>query len=340
MFLFIYDQNLSALGVVDEFSSLTWTASCENFGAFEISAPATKNNLYLLKNYNLVRKNDCDEIGFINYSFVTSSEEGDTIFVKGFFYEGVLEKRCVLENASNIKSLITKNLRDIPNFVIDDSLSQLPCDEHITGENLGRYLLSYAKIHSICFFTQYLHAENKILLSFYCGTDFSDEQSVNPFCIFSDNFDNLFSAECLSKSDKAVNTVYGFCDIPDGVSYSNIPTFSVEDGDGVTKFEDYVKVDAVTFYLDDRKLLDYPCTLLKLKEAVYKKIAKPQFEFAGNVKISDKNSLKIGDFVSVKKSDWDLSSKRKIVKIVEFFDNKNNYVVLTFGNLSISDDIF
>ena len=111
MDLMVYDSNLTAFGAVDVFDTVIWVRRNTEYGSFEITAPATENNLNLLVKYNMVQKDNDTEVGFINSIQITGDlEKGDVIKATGLFYCGVLKQRCVLTNDSVLGHSIRRGI--------------------------------------------------------------------------------------------------------------------------------------------------------------------------------------------------------------------------------------
>ena len=251
MYLTIYDSNLTVLGAVDVFGTVIWVRRDTEYGSFEITAPATKNNLNLLDKYNIVKKGDDNEIGFINSIQITNDlEKGEVIKATGLFYCGVLKQRCVLTNATNLKSLIENNLRELNLISVDSSAANITFANNFVGENLGECITALAKANGFGFKTLLDKSTGKINFSIYYGTDRSILQTVNPYVIFSDNYENLLESEYINSDTGVVNTVYARCKLPTGIESCVPPTYDITTGTGTGKFEKYIEVDAVTYDVD------------------------------------------------------------------------------------------
>ena len=181
MYLTIYDSNLTALGAVDVFDTVIWVRRDTEYSSFEITAPATENNLNLLVKYNIVQKDNDTEVGFINSIQITNDlEKGEAIKATGIFYCGVLKQRCVLTNATNLKSLIENNLRGLSLINVDNAVANIAFDNDFVGENLGECITALAKANGFGFKTLLDKSTGKINFSIYYGTDRSILQTVNP----------------------------------------------------------------------------------------------------------------------------------------------------------------
>lgn len=92
------EPRLAMEGIVDDFSSVIWKNAYYGAGEFEIYAPATGNNLALLKggNYVLTPEGGDREVAIIERVEVTSSiEEGRMVAASGRFAKSILDRRII-----------------------------------------------------------------------------------------------------------------------------------------------------------------------------------------------------------------------------------------------------
>lgn len=344
MYLTIYDSNLTVLGAVDVFGTVIWVRRDTEYGSFEITAPATKNNLNLLDKYNIVKKGDDNEIGFINSIQITNDlEKGEVIKATGLFYCGVLKQRCVLTNATNLKSLIENNLRGLNLISVDNAAANITFANNFTGENLGECVAALAKANGFGFETVLNSSTRKIDFKIYYGTDRSILQTVNPYTIFSDNFENLFDSEYVNSDVGTVNTVYARCKLPAGIESCDPPTYEITTGTGTGIFEKYIEVEAVTYDIEvslpeggtvTKTYLDREATITEMISAAKAEIVPIQENFQGtvNFKLNYRTEYDLGDIVTVKNDKWNKVISQRITEVTEVYDNTSNAITPTFGN--------
>ena len=344
MYLTIYDSNLSALGAVDVFDTVIWVRRDTEYGSFEITAPTTKNNLNLLDKYNIVKKDNDNEIGFINSIQITNDlEKGEAIKATGLFYCGVLKQRCVLTNATNLKSLIENNLRGLSLINVDNAVANIAFDNDFTGENLGECITALAKAQGFGFETVLNSSTRKIDFKIYYGTDRNIQQTVNPYIIFSDNYENLLESEYVNSDAGVVNTVYARCKLPAGIESCIPPTYDITAGMGTGIFEKYIEVDAVTYDVDvpvgesstvKKTYLDADKTLAEMQAAAKAELVAIQENFQGTVdfKLKYRTEYDLGDIVTVRNDKWGKVISQRITEVTEVYDNTSNAITPTFGN--------
>ena len=97
----IYDADLNALGVTDEFKSLIRTTRFYEVGSFELQAPMTENNTALLQKNRYLYFPDSQETALIKSISETVRDGERLIIVSGAFLEGLLDKRTVTHKDSD-----------------------------------------------------------------------------------------------------------------------------------------------------------------------------------------------------------------------------------------------
>ena len=122
----VYNKDLTALGVVDEYESLIWIRRYFKNGTFELVAPVNSNNIQFLKKGNILKIENEDDVASIDTINITDDDEiGKIIKASGAFYSGKLSQRIVLTGATNLKDLIENNLRGLSIVVEDNSAAYI-----------------------------------------------------------------------------------------------------------------------------------------------------------------------------------------------------------------------
>ena len=80
--LYIYNSNREFAGIVESFEYLRWMRRYSQCGSFELKAIATPENIELLKEGNIIWKNDDEEAGIIEH-LELSQPEHEIITVSG-----------------------------------------------------------------------------------------------------------------------------------------------------------------------------------------------------------------------------------------------------------------
>lgn len=107
MNIFIYDTNLTLLGVIDDPISLIWTRRYWECGEFKLLIGYSDFNRDMLSMGNIITIQGYDEAGQISYVAITKDEKGEQIEVQGKFLLSWLGKR-IIEN-----QIITKSTTEL-----------------------------------------------------------------------------------------------------------------------------------------------------------------------------------------------------------------------------------
>ncbi len=360
MYLSIFSEDLQdKIGVVDVFSSLIWVRRYDKSGSIELKAPANKNNLALLQKRRFIKKENDDEIAYITDLNIIKNADGvEEINVVGWLYEGILSLRVVLNDADNLGALISNNLRGInlniadrvfnvsfETTAVDDNGDTIQLTDDFVGQNLLDVISAVAKSQGFGF--RVFLATNGPTFTIYYGADLSTMQEENPRCIFSDNFENLKSAEYIDSDIGVINTVYCRCKIPAGTEpCSNPPTYEISpQNENEQRFEKFLWVDAETY--DERVVVegengsttitktyvDRTKTLQKMKTEAQKSLVPVAENFTGTVdfKLKYRTEYDVGDIVTIKHIGWSKTAHPQITEVVEYFDHTENAVIPTFG---------
>ena len=94
MQLYIYNPNRELTGIVESFEYLRWTRRYSQCGSFELKAIATQENTALLKEGNIIWKNDDEEAGIIEHLELSQSEH-EIITASGRFATSFLARRIL-----------------------------------------------------------------------------------------------------------------------------------------------------------------------------------------------------------------------------------------------------
>lgn len=94
----VYNNKLEALGIITNWYMLRWRKMYFDTGEFELRASATKNNIELLTEQNLITRLDDEEVGVIeNITLNDVENKGSIIIVTGRFLTSILDYRITLK---------------------------------------------------------------------------------------------------------------------------------------------------------------------------------------------------------------------------------------------------
>lgn len=220
--VYVLDGDLKIIGIIDAYKSLIWAKRYSETGDCEIYAPATVETVELLKKGRYLARLDDDMICRINKLHITTDvEEGDYITATGTDTKAFLDQRIIWGTATcsgNIEDVarglvsdscitpanpdraLTKS-NDEPLVILDEpaGLSAIVCEQvsyKTVGEKIREYCTAYG-----CGYRFRGDLRNRVLkFGMYAGVD--RRRSV----IFSEEYDNLASADYTDDETKMANT--------------------------------------------------------------------------------------------------------------------------------------
>jgi hypothetical protein len=227
--IYVLDQSLNLLGVIDEYMSVIWRPSYSEVGDFEIYLSATDKAIALLQENNyVVRSSDVivengntlykNVMIIKNLKLVTDVENGDYLTVTGRELKFLLHQRIVWSQTNltgkveaAIRRLVTENAitptntnRVIPNLVlgVENGLSAT-IEKQVTGDYLDQAIVDICKCYNYGW-ELYIY-NNQLSLTVYEGLNRSYGQSERPYVVFSDDFENLYNTDYQLSTEGYVN---------------------------------------------------------------------------------------------------------------------------------------
>lgn len=222
--IYVLNQDLQKIGIVDNYTSLIWAKRYVDFGDCEIYAPATETNLEIFQLDNYIMREDDDMVCRIeSVELDTSVETGNYLIITGTDCRKILNQRIVWKQTSFtgtaenfIRRLITQNIispedadRAIPRFVLGEYYG---FDERINLQSsydpIGDKIAEICRMYGYGFKVSF-NGEN-FVFDIYKGADRSFGQTENPYVVFSSDFENLKSSKFLmDKSEYASVALVG-----------------------------------------------------------------------------------------------------------------------------------
>ena len=116
MELFIFNSKIELQGVIDNFGTLIWTRRFRKPGSFQLNLPATKENISLMQEENLIYRKGYKEAGVISYIHSSLSESGvRTLEIKGYFTTAYLNRRInwgTINYSGHVETFMRKVIND------------------------------------------------------------------------------------------------------------------------------------------------------------------------------------------------------------------------------------
>ena len=341
----ILDKNRQWIGVVDQYKSAIWTPRYWDAGDFEIYAEATESNLSILQeDYYVTRQDDSMACIIQKVNIVTDEEGGKYLIVTGESLQSVLKRRIVWQQTTLrgtvekcVRKLIDENIinptipeRKIPGFVLGDEKGFTETVEmQVTGDNLFDVISSICQSYGYGF-TVTLNDSGEMVFNLYKGEDRSYSQDVNPYVVFSPDFDNVKSVDYVSdKTDyKNVALVAG-----EGEGTYR-KTATVGTASGLDRYEMYVDARDISTNDEEISLEDYNKLLAErgnenLAAAIVQKSFEGEVE--ASVNYTYKEDYFLGDIIQIE-NEFGIKAAPRIVEIIECMDENGYSMTPTFDS--------
>ncbi len=212
---YILDKNFDMTDIIDDFESFIWTDRYNSYGDFEIKISADLRWIKVFKIGNYMWFGSSEHLMIIENIDITTEEDGSVLIISGRSLESLLMRRVIwgqtnlegnLQNA--IKTILVNNIispsdsnRKIQNFIFQDSSDSIITSLTIKAAQFyGEYV--YDVIEAFCQnkqigFKVVLNNNKQFVFSLYSGADRSYSQNLNPYVVFSPNFDNIMNSSYL-----------------------------------------------------------------------------------------------------------------------------------------------
>lgn len=337
MELYIYNSNRELAGIVESFEYLRWTRRYSQCGSFELKAIATPENTELLKEGNIIWKNDDEEAGIIEHLELSQTEH-EIITASGRFATSFLSRRIVwqTEKLSGdisvcVEQLINNNLinpsdtaRKISNITFSAPNLNVPISTQISYRNLMDAVTGLCVASDIGIKTVFSPATGGFTVALYMGTA---SQAV-----FSKEFENLTEQiYTISAGDYANTALVG------GEGEGTDRTFvAITSGSGETRHE--IFVDAKDLRAEDFGS-DYINTLIfrgqsKLSEQAIRYSFDTSINPHGN--LTYKVDFDLGQTVKVISKAWGVSMTTRITEVEETYDADGQSISVVFGKAELT----
>jgi hypothetical protein len=337
MELYIYNLNRELAGIVESFEYLRWTRRYSQCGSFELKAIATPENTELLKEGNIIWKNDDEEAGIIEHLELSQTEH-EIITASGRFATSFLSRRIVwqTEKLSGdisvcVEQLINNNLinpsdtaRKISNITFSAPNLNVPISTQISYRNLMDAVTGLCVASDIGIKTVFSPATGGFTISLYRG---KESQAV-----FSKEYENLTEQIYTISAGDYANTAL-VAGEGEGIERTFI---SITGGSGETRHE--IFVDAKDLRAEDFGS-DYIDTLIfrgqsKLSEQAIRYSFDTSVNPHGN--LTYKIDFDLGQTVKVISKAWGVSMTTRITEVEETYDADGQSISVVFGKAELT----
>lgn len=341
MQLYIKNKSFETIALIDEYTSVIWTKRYFTCGDFELYLPVTSKLLEILAIGNYVYRLDDDAVMVIEkIEITTDAESGNYLIVSGRSLGSIIGRRIVwnmtsfdmpvadiikyLLNANVINPTITERKIDNFSFVNSTTISQ-KIQKQITGDNL------LAAIETLC--TTYGYGWRMKLINdsfefeLYEGTDRSYNQSINPYVVFSPEFDNLINSKYNLDSTTFANVAL-VAGEGEGITRKRQ---SVGNASGLDRYEIYVEANDMSTNSEETISASQYETMLKERglEKLAEATATEAFEGDVESTYAYKTDWNIGDIVQIE-NEFGITATSRIIEVIESEDASGHKIIPTF----------
>lgn len=355
--VYVLDSNFSVIGIIDSYVSLIWRPSYSEVGDFELYMGINDKAVDLLReNRYVVRSSDISVVnGIPTYNKVmiikqveitTDIELGDYLTIKGKELKYLLHSRIVWTQTNltgtaenGIRTLVTQNAisptntkRVIPTLTLDAATGLTETiDLQVTGDFLDEAITNICKTNN---YGWDMYISNGVLrFKVYAGTDRSYGQSVAPYVVFSDNFENLYNTDYqLNVEGYANTTLIGGEGEGDERVYASVN----DDNTGLNRYEVFTDARDISSNKGSGNVIPQAQYLKLLQERGKEKLAELSITegFSGEV-LSDVAYVYgvdffIGDTVTVINK-YGISKNVRVLSAIESEDESGTKLVPQFN---------
>lgn len=350
MELYVLNRDFEIIDFIDTFSSLEWVKRYFDNGDFVLNTVADLKTVQTLKKRNYLVREDDESIMIIEkINLVTSAEAGNKIAVSGRSIESILERRIVWTQTNSrtgetaeefIRRLINENAinpadqkRKIPRLKLGALKGfKETINKQVTGDNLLKVTKEICQAYNYGFKIT-MNNEGSLVFDLYRGEDRSYSQSVNPYVIFSDDFDNIINTEYEYDETNIANVAL----IGGEGEGADRKYQTVGDSEGYERYELFVDAKDISSNNGEITALEYNKLLI---ERGNEKIAENTFteSYSGEVETTltykYKEDYNLGDVVQTV-NEYGIEAAPRIIEVIES-ENENGYrVVPTFGTWEV-----
>ena len=226
MHIIIYDRELTPLGLIEKITSFIWVRRYWSAGQFTLLVPFTEQHIKLLKMYRIIMRSGDNEAGEIRYVQKRKNSQGlEVIEVQGQLLTYWIGKRLVLQQIrataplpAIMTRIVTENItnptntrRRIANITHTSIAGIQRGNVEYTSEPFINALLALeqaGRASKIGFqiFTDI--RERRHFYRVYDGRNLTADQTENPPCVFSAEFDNVLEQEFTNSTERLRSTAY------------------------------------------------------------------------------------------------------------------------------------
>lgn len=339
----VMNTSFERLAAIDTYTSFIWATRYYACGDFELCVDASLTNINLFKEGYYVCREDDEHVGIVEDIKIQRNEDGqELMIIKGRFLESIIGRRIISQQtilngtlSDCINALLTNEIinpsipeRQIDNFVLGAYTISQTMQAQYTGKNLLEVICAICETYGIGF--KVTLVDYDFVFTLFEGVDRSYNQSVNPYVVFSDTYDNLLSSEYEENYQGMVTNVLVGGE-GEGLDRKTV-WVTVNNPSGLNRYEAWK--DARNVRSNDGEISDEAYTAM-LHEDGLESITEYTTAFAGTVyfgNITWKTDVNIGDICTIENSRWGISINSRLVEVIESMNEAGEYSIIpTFG---------
>lgn len=217
----VFDSSLKVIAIIEDYYSLTWAERYSEAGDFELELPIEYAENTAIDFGNFLYIKSSDKLMVIEDMKPSLAADKSSLIVKGQSAESLIGQRVLLDPMNvegraeiSIFSFIENHVTDP-----DDSDRRITLFRTEFSEMLTTVLYTdqfemrsiYNAVETICKGTslgfKVVMYNDELVFYVYEGVDRSYDQSINPYVVFSDGFDNVIASSFYESEKDKVNIV-------------------------------------------------------------------------------------------------------------------------------------
>ena len=352
----VYDTNITPLGVIEKIQSFMWIRRYWACGEFKLLVPFTPEHANLLEKHRIIIPRGRNEAAQIRYLDIRKNLEGvEEIEVQGRMLTWWLDKRIVRNqiitnnNTQNIMARIVSENVTAPT----DPSRIIPALSIASMEDLGSGNIEYASEPFIsCLLacedaakaaklgfrvTTDIRAQNHAF-SIYKGRELTADQSENPPCVFSQEFDNILEQQFTNSIEHYKSVAY-----VGGEEREDTPRQIVQVGgaEGLARDEVFVNATDITQTHRNAQGAEVTITLAQYLALLASRGASELEQYAETLNFASKINthsnlecgvdFELGDRVTCVNKKWGIRINVRITEVAETHQAGRTDIDITFG---------
>lgn len=349
MELLILNKSFQPVSIIEGYTSLIWTKRYYGYGDFELYIPADPALLDVLKTDYFITRSDDESVMIIEkIEIKTDVENGDYFIITGRSLESILMRRIfdmqyIFDSTYSLAIVVQsfviycttnrdlpRTYRQIPNLTVDTSSNfDGTMKVQFTGDTLYSAIVSVCQPRDVGF--KITLSGNQMTLYLYQGEEVDVE--------FSQDFDNLISSDYKRDTSDIANYIY-VAGEGEGMNRRIFRRafFNLENPkSGLDLHEVWVDARNISSNSGAISTPDYE---KMLEQRAYEAYAEHSIDESFEAEVEPqitfeyKTDWNLGDIVTVKNA-YGVTSKPRIVEIIECWDETGYSVIPTFDSLEV-----